>query len=306
MLNKPWFHFVLIGLALFWVGQWVFPAPKPVLGPPSPERLAALADNYTRFSGTTIGAEQRERFIDSELRDELLFREGVARELHIGDIAVEQRIIRNMRFLDSQTEASDRELVAQGYALKLHLTDEVIRRRMVQIMERLIVAVTPLPGPDAESVEARYRRDLTQWEEPARYSFSHVFLPLERRMEMPLIIDQIQREQLDATAARKLGGPFLSGYEFRRQSADQMARVFGANFTAQLTAYDAVEASWVGPIESVFGLHYVWIAEIVPSRLQAVEEVSSRIVNDLIREQETQAIAEWVEGAMLRYEVRRS
>ena len=45
------------------------------------------------------------RFIDAELRDELLFREALQRGLQYRDVAIEQRIIRNMRFLDADTEA---------------------------------------------------------------------------------------------------------------------------------------------------------------------------------------------------------
>jgi hypothetical protein len=305
-MRNPWLQFLLIGLALYWVGQVAFPEPRPVLGPPNPERLAALAENYLKFSGTPVGDAQRDRFVDAELRDELLFREAIKRELYLGDVAVEQRLIRNMRFLDSQTDASDQALLVQAYALKLHLTDEVVRRRMVQIMERLIVAFASLPPPDPETIADRYQQSLDQWEEPARYSFSHVFLPLERLQEMPALIEQVQRDQLDARTARHLGGPFLSGYDFRLQSSDQIARVFGVDFAERFATIDREGGDWVGPIESVFGLHYVWVEQVVPARLQALEAVSERIVNDLIRENEARAIEEWVESTMSRYEVRRS
>ena len=116
-----------------------------------------MAENYTRFAQDEPNAELLERFIDGELRDELLFREALRRDLQYRDAAVEQRIIRNMRFLDAQTDASDEELIEQGYALRLHLTDEVIRRRLVQIMERLIVATAPSATPTMDQIQARYQ-----------------------------------------------------------------------------------------------------------------------------------------------------
>ena len=191
MLKKPWLHFLLLGLMLFVGGQWFFPEPKPVLGPPNPERLSAMVENYTRFAPDGVSPALLERFIDTELRDELLFREALNRDLQYRDAAVEQRIIRNMRFLDASTTASDRELVEQGYALRLHLTDEVIRRRLVQIMERLIVATRPNPAPSPENVATRYQQDLDSWSEPARYTFSHVFLSTDRVAEMPGLMTQI-------------------------------------------------------------------------------------------------------------------
>lgn len=295
-----------MGSLLFLAGQWLFPEPKPVLGPPNPERLAAMAENYARFGGGSATAELQARFINSELRDELLFREALKRDLQYRDPAVEQRIIRNMRFLDAETDAGDAELVEQGYGLRLHLTDEVIRRRLVQIMERLIVALMPDPVPTAEEVQVRYQQELASWQEPARYTFSHVFLSADRAVEMTALIEQVAAEQMSADEARLLGAPFLSGYEFTRQSPDQMTRVFGAVFAEQLSASVAQSGAWVGPITSAFGQHYVFIEELEPARTLSLDEVGARIERDLVREGEERAVTDWVERAMAGYEVRRS
>ena len=306
MLRKPWLHFLLLGLMLFVVGQRLFPEPKPVLGPPNPERLSAMVENYTRFAPDGVSPALFERFVDTELRDELLFREALNRDLQYRDAAVEQRIIRNMRFLDTDTAASDRELIEQGYALRLHLTDEVIRRRLVQIMERLIVATRPNPVPSGEAVAARYQQELDSWREPARYTFSHVFLSTERAAEMPSLMAQINAENLSPDAARLIGAPFLSGYAFRRQSPEQMTRVFGAEFAEQVSATEVDAGSWIGPVSSVFGQHYVYIEAFEPSRTLELDEVSVRIERDLVREGEEQAVVDWVGEAMASYEVRRS
>ena len=306
MLKTPWLHFLLLGLILFVGGQWLFPEPKPVLGPPNPERLSAMVENYTRFAPDGVSPALLEQFIDTELRDELLFREALNRDLQYRDAAVEQRIIRNMRFLDTSTGASDRELIQQGYALRLHLTDEVIRRRLVQIMERLVVATRSNPTPGAEAVAIRYQQELDSWREPARYTFSHVFLSTQRAAEMPTVMAQINAENLSPDAARLLGAPFLSGYTFRRQSPEQMTRVFGAEFAEQVSATEVQGGAWIGPVTSVFGQHYIFIEAFEPSRTLELEEVRVRIERDLVREGEERAVVDWVEAAMAGYEVRRS
>jgi hypothetical protein len=265
-----------------------------------------MVENYTRFAPDGVSPALLEQFIDTELRDELLFREALNRDLQYRDAAVEQRIIRNMRFLDTSTGASDRELIQQGYALRLHLTDEVIRRRLVQIMERLIVATRPNPAPGAEAVAIRYQQELDSWREPARYTFSHVFLSTQRAAEMPALMAQVNTDSLSPDAARLLGAPFLSGYAFRRQSPEQMTRVFGAEFAEQVSATEVQAGAWIGPVTSVFGQHYVYIEAFEPSRTLELEEVSVRIERDLVREAEEQAVVDWVEGAMAGYEVRRS
>ncbi len=286
--------------------QRLFPEPKPVLGPPNAERLTAMVENYERFAQESVSPELLSRFVETELRDELLFREAVLRELQFRDAAVEQRIIRNMRFLDTQSKATDRALLEQGYTLRLHLTDEVIRRRLVQIMERLIVATTAIAPPTDSDIQFRYERDLEIWQEPARYTFSHVFLTGERSEEMRALVTRVSAENLNPEAARILGSPFLSGYTFKQQSTDQIARVFGASFSEQLSAMAQGQRGWIGPVTSAFGVHYVYIEEFKPTRTLQLSEVSQRIARDLAREAEAQAVTDWVTEAMARYEVSRS
>ena len=305
MLKRPWLQFALLGALLFLISGQLFPEPKPVLGPPNAERLAAMAANYARFARSEPSAELQARFVDAELRDELLFREALRRDLQHQDAAVEQRIIRNMRFLNAQTDASDEELIRQGYALRLHLSDEVIRRRLVQVMKRIIVATTPSSAPTAEEVQARYDQDLLGWQEPARFSLSHVFLPPDRADEMANVVARVADERLTADEARILGAPFLPGYQFKRQSVDQLTRVFGAVFAEELEQLEPAPGSWVGPVSSTFGLHYVYVADWEPPRTLSVDEVSERIVRDLEREAEEERIAEWVASAMAMYQVLR-
>ena len=306
MLKKPWLHFLVLGLCLFMAGRWAFPVPKPVLGPPNKARLQAMIENYGQFSRDEISPALLSRFVDAELRDELLFREALQRDLQYRDAAIEQRIIRNMRFLDADTQADDATLVEQGYALRLPLTDEVIRRRLVQIMERLIVASARIAPPTSDEIAARYQRDISIWLEPPLYSFSHVFLSVERVGEMPDLIAKVEADQMSSEQARALGAPFLSGYDFKLQSAEQMSRVFGAVFAEQLTALDPVPGDWVGPITSAFGQHYVFIAAVQPERTMPLEEVSLKIEGALMREAEERAVDDWVSNAFIGYEVVRS
>ena len=306
MLKKPWLHFLVLGLFLFMAGRWAFPVPKPVLGPPNAARLQAMTENYRQFSRAEISTEVLSRFIDAELRDELLFREALQRGLQYRDAAIEQRIIRNMRFLDADTQADDATLIAQGYALRLPLTDEVIRRRLVQIMERLIVATAATARPTPDEIATRYQRDVSRYLEPPRYTFSHVFLSAERVDEMPGLIAAVEAEQMNSEQARALGAPFLSGYDFSLQSADQMTRVFGAVFAQELTALAPALGDWIGPITSVFGQHYVFIAAVQPERTMPLEEASQKIEGALVREAEERAVDEWVDNAFVGYEVVRS
>ena len=123
---------------------------------------------------------------------------------------------------------------------------------------------------------------------------------------MPTVVAQINAENLSPDVARLLGAPFLSGYTFRRQSPEQMTRVFGAEFAEQVSATEVQGGAWIGPVTSVFGQHYIFIEAFEPSRTLELEEVRVRIERDLVREGEERAVVDWVEAAMAGYEVRRS
>ena len=102
-----WAHFLILGL-LFHIGLTeIFPAPKPSLGPPSAARLQLLRDTFLQTSGALPEEQQLDDLVDIELRNELLFREALKAELHLKDSAIEQRLIRNSRFLYPELEMSE-------------------------------------------------------------------------------------------------------------------------------------------------------------------------------------------------------
>ena len=72
-------------------------------------RLQLLYDGYARMAGEQPNAAQIERFIDKELREEMLFREAIEAELFLDDPAVVQRLIRNILFLFPDNSWSDTE-----------------------------------------------------------------------------------------------------------------------------------------------------------------------------------------------------
>ena len=68
-----WLHFLLLGAVLYAGLTALYPEPKPLLGPPNTTRLTVMADSYAKLVGGQPTAADMERFVDLELRDELLF-----------------------------------------------------------------------------------------------------------------------------------------------------------------------------------------------------------------------------------------
>jgi hypothetical protein len=303
-----WLHFLLLGAALYAVLAALYPEPKPILGPPNPTRLELMADSYAKMVGGLPTEADIERFIDLELRDELLFLEALDRQLHLLDPVIDQRILRNMRFLSPDSELDDTVLVAQGRQLNMHLTDEVIRRRLLQVMTQLIIAGAGLDEPSESAMKAAFEARKNSFREPARVGFSHVFLGEVSQEEAAIILQQIKANALPPSEAILLGKAFLSGFHFASSTWQEVNSRLGREFTVALQAASPgqVVKSWLGPIASVYGQHLVYVETFTPERDQGLDEVADKLRWDLKTEAEEQAVdnavAEWMAG----YEVRRS
>ena len=160
----------------------------------------------------------------------------------------------------------------------------------------------PLPPTEADlaaEFESR-REDLRR---PPRYSIEHIYFNAAREPEAEAAIARIKAENLDAQAALQLSSPFLPGYRFTRQSPDQLARQFGSEFVANLQAADPQERSWVGPIRSTYGLHYVWVEEVEAGRDATLEEVRTQLLRDLESRAGDEALQRSIEALREQYEV---
>lgn len=305
-LARPWLHFVVLGGLLYWGMALAFPEPVPVLGPPTAARLEAQAVTFRQLTQRDPDADEWQRIIDRELRDAMLFREAIERRLHEVDSAVAQRLARNMRFLDADSPLDDAALVARGLDLRLHLTDEVIRRRLVQVMEQLIVAAAPVPEPDVDALRAAYAQRAGQYRTPERFSIAHVYMPADKADAMAAVVAAVEAGDLEPEQARLLGRPFLGGFWFREQSVAQLGRSFGADFADAFAAAPKVPGRWTGPLASVYGLHYVFVAEQFPEAQQPFDAVRDALARDLRLEAEQAALEVAVERMMARYQVRRT
>ena len=300
-------QFVFAGVALFIVNLWLFPEPKPQLGPPNPERVQLQAEALQQLQQTQLTEQQIERIKKRELREELLFVEAVERGVIEQDLVVQRRLIRNMRFMSPEREATDEALLSEAWELRLHLADEVVRRRTVQVMETLIVATQPPYTPSDAELLDEYNSRFSEFEEPARLSFAHVFLRPDSTGERAATLVKAIRAGATPDEARGSSDVFLAGYRFRNASLLDVSRQFGDQFAIELSAKlsdeNNTEGAWLGPLTSIFGQHWVWVDSQTPGRVKTVDEVSVDLIRDLRRAAEDAAVEKWVDAQLTSYEV---
>ena len=289
--NKPWLHFVLLGLVFYQFQLVMFPEPKPVIGPLSEKRIASLREQWARGTGRAPSAAQIERFVAVELDRDMLIQRALDLDYHLHDSIVYQRLILNMQFLQLAEGKTDPELFKEALEMQLHLDDEVVKRRLIQMVEQRLLANNPPSAPDAAELEAAFIERKEALKQPPLYSIEHVFFPSAREAEMVDAIAQIKAEKLDISAARKLGSPFLQGHRFIKQTPDQLVRKFGHVFARELASElnilltqnraNTIQLRWLGPIVSAYGAHYVWLTSYTPAREVQLHEVKQRLMQDL-------------------------
>lgn len=303
-LKRPWVHFIVLGLLLFWLESLVFPPPKPVIGPLSEVRLETLQQQWFASTGRLPNSEQRQRIVQSELDRDMLFQKALMMNIHLYDTVVYQRLLRNMGFLQLADGKTEREQYEQALDMRLHLGDEVIKRRLIQIMEQLLLAANPPVTPTEDDIKASFEARKQEMHRAPRYSIEHLYFNRQREDEVDQVIATIKQQNLTAQQARKLSSPFLPGYTFNRQTPDQLARHFGASFVMNFEQATPQLGQWLGPIRSTYGLHYVWVEAIEPSRDATLDEVREQILRDLELQAKSKALASAIENLRKDYEVK--
>ena len=302
--NRPWAHFIVLGLGLFILQGFLFPEPKPVVGPLTEARVEALKQQWFSSTGRVPSDEQMLRMVSAELDRDMLFQRAVEMELHLYDAVVYQRLLRNMHFLQLAGDKSDQELYEEALEMRLHLGDEVIKRRMIQVMEQLLLASNPPAVPSQEEIAALFAERKQELRRPVRYSIEHLYFNRDREADIDAVVQRIDAEGLTPGEAREMSSPFLPGYVFKYQTPGQLARHFGAAFVKNFEEAGPAQGQWLGPIQSTYGKHYVYVLEIEPSRDATLEEVYSQLQRELESQARSTALADAIERMREDYEVR--
>ncbi|MBV7576684.1 peptidyl-prolyl cis-trans isomerase [Pseudomonas sp. PDM32] len=195
-----------------------------------------------------------------------------------------------------------KEEILYREALKLGLDkdDTIIRRRLAQKMDFLAEDVASLREPAPGVLETWYNQHQDQYAPPPLASFHHVFFALDKRGADAQAQAQAALGGLtDRNSAE--GDAFMFKNAYTEQSQDQVARVFGSKFA--LSLFQQTPGRWVGPVESGFGWHLVWIDTLAKPPAPAFETVAQQVKSDWLSEQRSESKRANFDALKARYEV---
>src|SRR6476660_9373632 len=251
LLGEPMLHFLLIGTALFGAYRWVSP------GDSGGRRIVItqgvaddLVTQHVAAKGREPSTTELNHLIESFVRDEILYREGVRLGLERDDIVVKRRVRQKIEMI-AEEDASTR-------------------------------------APTDADLSAYLTANQARFVQPATLTFEQVFLGHPTAGPGVVHAVAVTREGLrSGTDPEKLGKPTLLPYRMTVTPADLVARDFGASFAAALERVPVGE--WVGPIDSSFGAHYVRVSNRTPAVAPQLTAVRDQVVREWENERRQRA-----------------
>lgn len=314
LITAPWLHFIILGLCVYGIQQWQQGVALTPISAPTDTRIAELRGQWLATTGRPPTKEQLQSLLENEINQEILFQDALRRRWHLTDTVVRQRLLRNVRFLDPQSKDTDDVLFDTALALELHENDLVVRRRLIQRMQMLAAVSVQNPQDDSE-LRLAYQQDPERFMRPALLKFRHCFFSRDQRADPAAAARQKLLTMTAADAAQPNPeascDPFLHGIAFNYLNQSQAARYFGHGFAQVLyTGFDSDEDAvgrplglqqWLGPIESSYGQHLVFIDEVKAPRLKDFAEVKKQLLAEWRRAAEQQALQDLLTRLRPRY-----
>jgi peptidyl-prolyl cis-trans isomerase C len=257
-LREPLLHFLLIGIALFAVYAYLHRGRG---GVESSRQIVLTLDELRQmdmyFESQWHRAPTPAEFqalVEDKVREEVLYREGIA--------------------------------------MGLDKDDTIVKRRMAQKMQFLAEDVAAAHEPSTAELKAWFDKNKDKFALPGRYSFRHLYFSPDKRSanaqeDAAKVLAKIASQPEDSKLAASLADPFMFQNYYGDRTPEAIAKEFGPPFA--MTLEKLKPGSWQGPVESGYGWHLVFVDTVIPGRIPAFEEAEPDVKTAWLGEQKAQA-----------------
>ncbi len=264
-LREPLLHFFLLGGLLFVLygalNRDALRAPDEIVVDQA--RMDALQAVFERTWQRPPNAAELRDLVDGWIREEILYREGVAAGLDQDDTVVRRRVVQKMQFMS----------------------------------EGMATAV----APDGAELDAWLQSHADAYRLSPRYTLEQVYFDPRRHGEdLQARIDTALAALRDGRG-RDVGDTTLLPKRMEGASAEEYQRIFGGGFAEGLAALP--EGEWAGPVASGYGRHLVRIESRTPGRMPTLAEVRPQVERDLTRARSDEVAETLYQGLRARYTV---
>lgn len=199
--------------------------------------------------------------------------------------------------LDGLIRDHIREEIYYREALRLGLDadDSVIRRRLRSKMEYLARASIEGEQPSEATLQAWLKKNASRYAKGGLVSFDQIYLGNRNA-------DNVRAELAKGMDWHRIGQPLSVPSSLENADPAEIARDFGHEFADSVVAEKP--GSWVGPVQSGFGLHLVRIRAVTPVAAPKLSEVRQQVENDWRAETAAQREAKAYQTLLDGYDIR--
>ena len=208
--------------------------------------VAQVRAKFMRTWNRPPTAVELRKGLEQYVRDEVLYREALARNLDRGDPTVRLSMVRKISMMG----------VARAEAAEL--TDEDIQAYFALRKERYRI--------------------------PAKIDLMQVYLSKDKRgdniqADAERLLESLRNSEPQSEELAHFGDVSMLRNSYLDMSEQDLSRVFGGDLSSAVVALPPEQ--WHGPIESGYGLHLVKVTHREDSRIPDLTEVVQRVITDM-------------------------
>ena len=272
LIREPLVHFLLIGALLFGLHTYIHTTNgtnRSDVITVSPQLVNQLSKTWERQWKRPPTPQELQHLIESNVQEEVLYREALA--------------------------------------MNLDQNDTIVRRWLVQKMDFLSRDMIPPVEPTDEEIKAYFESHSPDYLQPARVSFTHIFFDADRRGEHTqsdarAVLKQLNSQKPIPDRAPQLGDRFMLNYDYIAQEPLDVRQYFGKTFTDALFALEPER--WQGPVESGYGLHLIHISDRRPEQPAELSQVYQDVKRTLMDERRIEANDAFYQALLSKYNLK--
>ncbi|MCG8366455.1 MAG: peptidyl-prolyl cis-trans isomerase [Pseudanabaenales cyanobacterium] len=269
LIREPLVHFLLIGALLFGLHTYIHKingANRIDLITVSPQLVTQLSKTWEGQWKRPPTAQELQHLIESNVQEEVLYREALA--------------------------------------MNLDQNDTIVRRWLVQKMDFLSRDMIPPVEPTDEEIKAYFEDHSQDYVQPARVSFTHIFFNADSRGEQVnfdavAALNQLNSDNPIRDRAPQLGDSFMLNYDYIAQTPLDVRQYFGKPFTDAL--FELEPGQWRGPVESSYGLHLIRISDRRSEQSADLSQVYEEVKRTLMDERRIEANDAFYQALLSKY-----
>ena len=189
-------------------------------------------------------------------------------------------------------------LVREAYRRGFHLTHPGVRARLLRRM-RLALS-EGIPEPSRSQLRAYYSSNSERYLIDESVTLAHVFWRADSE-NRPADPEAPLRALSAGADFRTMGERFWQGPVLPQMTRDALTAALGADFADR--AFDLEPRSWVGPLQSSRGIHYVAVVERHAPAIAPFEPLEEYVRADWLTEKRADLMDRRLERMARRYEI---